>query len=215
MTPFHRGTLFFNTAQVQPDEIKSYRDLLEPKWRGRMAIDDPRRAGPGQATMTFFYLHPMLGPDYMRALLRQDLTIMQDYQQEIDAVGQGRVPLLIGSSDALAEARMKQGIPVGIVDPRNLRERSDVSPASGATALFNRAPHPNAARVYLNWLLGKDAQTDYARATSYVSSRLDVPTDHTFSWRVPEPGHVKTYDRSAMDARDVVVAIVSEVLGSR
>ncbi len=215
MTPFHRGTLFINTAQVQPDELKSYRDLLDPKWRGRLVSDDPRRAGPGQATFTFFYLHPELGPDFMRALLRQDLTLMQDYQQEIDAVGQGRVPILIGGSDALAEARIKQGIPLGIVDPRVLRERSDVSPASGATALFNKAPHPNAARVYLNWLLDKDAQTAYARATSYVSSRLDVPTDHTFPWRVPEPGAVKTYDRNAMNAKDPVVALITEVLGSR
>ncbi len=215
MTPFHRGTLFFNTTQVQPDELKSYRDLLDPKWRGRLASDDPRRAGPGQATFTFFYLHPELGPDFMRALLRQDLTLMQDYQQEIDAVGQGRFPILIGGSDALAEARIKHGIPLGIVDPRNLRERSDVSPASGATALFNRAPHPNAARIYLNWLLGKEAQTAYARATSYVSSRLDVPTDHTFPWRVPEPGAVKTYDRNAMNAKEPVVAILTEVLGSR
>jgi iron(III) transport system substrate-binding protein len=215
MTPFHRGTLFINTAQVQPDEIKSYRDLLEPRWRGRIVSDDPRRAGPGQATFTFFYLHPELGPDFIRSLARQELTIMQDYQQEIDAVGQGRFPLLIGGSDALAEQRIKQGIPMAIVDPRTLRERSDVSPASGSVALFNRAPHPNAARVYLNWLLSKDGQTDYARGAGYVSSRLDVPTDHTFPWRVPEPGAVKTYDLQAMRAKDPVLAIVSEAFGAR
>jgi iron(III) transport system substrate-binding protein len=215
MTPFHRGTLFINTAHVQPDEIKSYRDLLDPRWRGRIVSDDPRRAGPGQATFTFFYLHPDLGPDFIRALARQELTIMQDYQQEIDAVGQGRYPLLIGGSDALAEQRIKQGIPMAIVDPRTVRERSDVSPASGSVALFNRAPHPNAARVYLNWLLSKEGQTDYARGAGYVSSRLDVPIDHTFPWRVPEPGAVKTYDLQAMRAKDPVLAVVSEALGSR
>jgi len=215
MTPFHRGTLFINTTMVQPDEIKSYRDLLDPKWRGKMATDDPRRPGPGQATFTFFYLHPDLGPDFIRALARQELTIMQDYQQEIDGVGQGRYPLLIGSSDALAEARMKQGIPLGIVDPTILREKSDISPASGSVGIFNQAPHPNAARVYLDWLLSKDGQTDFARATGYISARSDVPTDHTFAWRVPQPGAIKTYDQNAMDVRDPVLAIANETLGSR
>jgi iron(III) transport system substrate-binding protein len=215
MTPFHRGTLFINTTMVQPGEITSYRDLLDPKWRGRLASDDPRRAGPGQATFTFFYLHPDLGPDFIRALARQELVIMQDYQQEIDAVGQGRYPLLIGSSDALAEARIKQGIPLAIVDPTTLKEKSDISPASGAVALFNKAPHPNAARVYLDWLLSKEGQTAYVRATGYVSNRLEVPTDHTFPWRVPQPGAIKTYDQNAMDMKDPVIAAVTEAFGAR
>ncbi|HZT06060.1 MAG TPA: extracellular solute-binding protein [Chloroflexota bacterium] len=212
ITPFHRGTLFVNPTLVKPEEFTSYKDLLDPKWRGKLASDDPRRAGPGQATFTFFYLHPDLGPDFIRALVKQDLTLLQDYQQEIDGVGQGRYPVLLGSSDALAEARIKQGVPITIVDPSTLREGSDVSPASGSVGLFNGAAHPNAARVYLDWLLSKDGQTAYARATGYISARLDVPTDHTFPWRVPRPGAVKTYDLRAMETKDAVLDLLREVL---
>jgi len=78
-------------------------------------------------------------------------------------------------------------------------------------AVFNRAPHPNAAKVYLNWLLSKEAQTTYARATSYISSRLDVPTDHTFDWRVPVPGAIKTYDPKAMETKERLLAFLEEV----
>ena len=55
-------------------------------------------------------LHPELGPDFIRALARQDLVPARDYPQELDAVGQGRYPVLIGGSDALAEQRIKQGV---------------------------------------------------------------------------------------------------------
>jgi iron(III) transport system substrate-binding protein len=213
MTPYQRGTLFINPTLVRPDEIKSYKDLLDPKWKGKLVIDDPRKAGAGQATFTFFYRHPELGPDFIRALARQEPLILRDYLQQLDGVGQGRYPLVVGSSDALAEQRIKSGVPIQIVDPRQLREGSDVSPASGAVSLFNNQPHPNAARVYLNWLLSREGQTAYAQATGYVSSRLDVPTDHTFPWRVPAPGSVKTYDQQAMDVKDELTPLLVELFG--
>jgi iron(III) transport system substrate-binding protein len=213
MTPFQRGTLFINPNLVRPDEITSYKDLLDPKWKGKLVIDDPRKAGAGQATFTFFYRHPDLGPEFIRALARQEPLILRDYLQQLDGVGQGRYPLVIGSSDALAEQRMKSGVPIAIVDARQIKEGTDVSPASGAVALFNRPPHPNAARVYLNWLLSREEQTEFARATSYISSRLDVPTDHTFPWRVPVPGAVKTYDQLGMDTKYELQPLLAELFG--
>ena len=44
MTPFQRGTIFYNTKLVNAKEFKSYKDLLDPKWKGKMVVDDPRRA---------------------------------------------------------------------------------------------------------------------------------------------------------------------------
>ncbi len=155
MTPFQRGTIFYNPKLVNPKEFKSHKDLLDPKWRGKLILDDPRRAGPGQATFTFFYLHPELGPDFIRALGKQQITILKDFAQEVDAIGQGRYPVLIGTADFVAIARAKQGVPIAIVDPRQLKEGTDVSPANGALALFNKAPHPNAAKIYINWLLSQ------------------------------------------------------------
>jgi ABC-type Fe3+ transport system substrate-binding protein len=214
MSPFHRGTLFVNTELVKPAEFKSYRDLLDPKWRGKIVIDDPRRNGPGQATFSFFYAHPKLGPEFIRALARQELQVLRDYGQEIDALGRGKVPIVIGTSDSLVEERMKQGIPIAIVDPRQLQEGSDVGAASGMVALFNNAPDPNAARVYLNWLLSKEGQTHFVRATGYVSNRLDVPADHAAAWRVPQPGAVKTYGIAVRrDIRAKVVPLVQEIFG--
>jgi iron(III) transport system substrate-binding protein len=215
MTPFQRGTLFYNPTLVNVKELKSYKDLLDPKWRGKMIVDDPRRAGPGAATFTFFYLHPELGPDFIRALGKQQLTIFRDYAQEVDAIGQGRYPLLIGAADFVAISRAKQGVPIAIVDARQLKEGTDLSPTNGNLALFNRAPNPNAAKVYINWLLSKEGQTVFARANGYVSARLDVPTDHTEPWRVPLPGAIKTYTKAAMQVKDNLQPLLLEVFGSQ
>ena len=215
MTPFHRGIIFYNTKLVNPKEFKSHKDLLNAKWKGKMVVDDPRRAGPGVATFTFFYLHPELGPDFIRALGKQQMTILRDYAQEVDAVGQGRYPLLIGAADFVAINRAKQGVPIGIVDARQLKEGTDLSPTNGNLALFNRAPNPNAAKIYINWLLSNEGQTIFARANGYVSARLDVPTDHTEPWRVPLPGAIKTYTQAAMQVKNNLQPLLQEVFGSQ
>jgi iron(III) transport system substrate-binding protein len=213
MTPFQRGTIFVNPGQTKPEEFKSYKDLLEPKWKGKILLDDPRKAGPGQATFTLFYLHPDLGTSFIRALGQQEITLIKNFQQEVDMLGQGRYPVLLGAADFIVEARAKQGVPVAVVDPRQLKEGSDVSPANGAVAFFNRPPHPNAAKVYLNWLLSKDEQREFARVNGYISSRLDVPTDHAPAWRVPAPGAIKTYDAKAIAIKDTLVSLLEEVFG--
>ena len=212
MTPSQRGTLFVNPKVVKPQEIKSYKDLLNPKWRKKIVMDDPTRAGPGQATFTFFYLHPELGPNFIRALAKQEPTVLRDYTQEIDGIAREKYSILIGVSDIVAEERMKDGLPVVILDPRQIKEGSDVSPGSGGLGFFNRAPHQNAAKVYINWLLSKEGQEGFAKVNGYISARLDVPTDHS-PWRVPIPGSIKTYTQKAIDTKDDVTALFKEAFG--
>ncbi|HLQ31960.1 MAG TPA: extracellular solute-binding protein [Chloroflexota bacterium] len=213
MSPFQRGTLFINPKMAKPEDFKSYKDLLDVKWKGKIVLDDPRKSGPGQATFTFFYLHPDLGPSFIKALGQQQMTVVKDFQQEVDMVGQGRFPVLLGGADFVVVARGRQGIPIEVVDPRGLKEGSDVSPANGSVALVNKPPHPNAAKVYLNWLLSKEEQTAFAKVNGYISARVDVPTDHAPAWRVPQPGAIKTYDAQAIAVRDKVLAAAEDAVG--
>lgn len=197
MSPYTRGILLVNSKLLSETGFTSYKDLLKPKWKGKIVIDDPLKPGPGQATFAFFYRHPDLGPNFIRQLVKQDMLVLKNYGQEVDLVGTGKRPIGIGLSESIAEARQRQGIPITIVDPRKIKEGSDISPAVGTVGLFNRAPHPNAAKVYINWLLSKEGQTAFVRATGYISARLDTPTDHAPYWKVPVPGAIKTYGLSA------------------
>ncbi len=212
MTPSQRATIYVNTNMVKMDELKSYKDLLDPKWKGKIVIDDPRKPGPGMATFVFLSLHPELGMDYIRALARQEPFILKDYRQEVNFVAQGRYPILLGGWNVPAEDLIKKGLPIAIVNPGQLREGSDLSAVTGALGLYNKAPHPHAARVYINWLLSKEGQTMFAKAMNYISARVDVPTDHS-PWRVPKKGAIKSYTPEAMKVKSKLVPKLQKVFG--
>ena len=207
-----RGTLFVNPKVVKPDSITSYKDLLNPKFKRKIVMDDPTNAGPGQGTFTFFYLHPDLGPKFIRELAKQEPTVLRDYLQELDGIARERFLVLIGDTDIIAEERIKAGVPIAILDPRRIKEGSYVGSSGGALTMFNHAPHPNAAKVYINWLLSKEGQTDLARLNSNISARLDVPTDHS-PWRVPIPKSIKSYTQAAQDVKADMLAVFKEAFG--
>ena len=79
------------------------------------------------------------------------------------------------SSDRLAEFQ-EQGIGKNVV-PLDPRDPAGARIASGFSALMfvDRAPHPNAAKVFINWLLDKDAQALWVDASNTNSRRIDVP----------------------------------------
>lgn len=104
---------------------------------------------------------------------------------------------MFGGWNVPAENLIKKGLPIAIVDPNQLREGSDLSAVTGALAIYNKAPHPNAAKVYINWILSKEGQTQFAKTLNYISARVDVPTDHA-SWRVPRSSAIRTYTVEAM-----------------
>ena len=53
------------------------------------------------------------------------------------------------------------------------------------------APHPNATKVFVNWLLSKEGSSLVAPAIGYPSARSDVPTDHFMPVLVPRPGDIR------------------------
>ncbi len=128
-------------------------------------------------------------------------------------LGQGRFPVGIGLSDSMIEERTKRGVPIAIVNPGQLKEGAPVTPASGALSLVNRAPHPNAAKLYINWLLSKEAQTVLTQTTGYISNRVDVPTDHAPAWKIPQPDSIKIYDAAAKEMNQKLVPLLHELFG--
>jgi iron(III) transport system substrate-binding protein len=215
MTPYQRGIVFYNKNLVKGEEITSYKDLLAPKWKDKLQSADPRSPGPGQGTFIFFYLHPDLGADFIRGLGKQNVTLQDGYQNQVDLVGQGRTPIMIGAADNLALARIKQGAPIGIVPSTQLKEGTDVSAANGNVSLFKKAPHPNAAKLYLNWLLTKQEQELYARANGFPGARADINADWTEAWRTPQPNSIRTDGEVSVRIRPELQPVLQEAFGAR
>lgn len=176
-----------NPEIVKAGEIRSYWDLLNPKWSGKIAMRDPMGAGPGLATATFWYAHPQLGVKFMRDLFnKQQVTLSRDDRQLLEWVVRGRYAVVISPSELEATDLKTKGINVDLIGAEQFKEGSYLTAAFGSMALVTRAPHPNAAKLYLNWLLTRDGQTQWTKLSGYPSRRLDAPRDHLNSMLVPK-----------------------------
>jgi iron(III) transport system substrate-binding protein len=181
--------LIYNPNLISPSEFTSYQDLLDPKWKGKIAMLDPRVAGAGLASAIFFYTTPELGKEYMQKLFgQQDVVLTKDDRQLTDWVARGQYPIGLASNDFTALDLRQRGVPVESLPAEALKEGSYLTAAWGSVVLVNRAPHPNAARVYLNWLLSKAGQEAVAQVSGYPSRRLDASTESLRDSVIPKPG---------------------------
>ena len=175
------GEITYNTKLVNPSEIKSYWDLLNPKWKGKIVSVDPLISGPISAAQIFFYKHPDLGPEFLRRFHAEtDITILRSNEQLLDWLSAGKYAFGIGARDV--DTAMIQGLPLNQFLPGSLKEGSSVTAYNGTLSFFNRAPHPNAAKVAVNWLLSREGQAtwlDYNQKTGglYDSLREDISKD--------------------------------------
>jgi len=174
-------SLSYNTKLVRPNEIKSYWDLLAPKWKGKILTWDPRASIPTQ-TLVLYY-HPQVGPEYVRRFYGEiNVTLFRDRRQGTDWLGRGKFPVCYFCR-GLDRAK-KQGLQVDVVSPDSLKETGGIGGgASSVLVLFNKAPHPNAARVFINWYLSRRGQMVWQRVMNAKiiepsdSMRIDIPKD--------------------------------------
>jgi len=171
--------LFYNTQLVKAGEFKSYWDLINPKWKRRIVALDPSNTGLG-ATMQFFYYHPELGPDFIRKLFGGlDVTYSRDYRQMVDWLAQGKFALCVGCKET--DKAKSQGLPIDDFDTSLWKEGASFSAGGGTLSFFNKAPHPNAARVFVNWFLSRKGQMalqTYGNPDDPPNSRrIDIPKD--------------------------------------
>jgi ABC-type Fe3+ transport system substrate-binding protein len=205
----------YNPTMMSPNEIKSWTDLLAPKWKGKMAARDPRLAGGGLAIATFWYASPKLGKDFIQKLFgAQDIAVSRDDRQLLDFVGQGKYPLAIGPSEVLAKEFIAKGLPVRQFNPEALQEGALTTAGNGALSIPKNPPHPNALKVYIDYLLSKEGQSEWSKAIGFASLRQDVPRDHVAKYLIPKEGvqYLDSHLERYVNLRNEVVAFLNTSL---
>jgi iron(III) transport system substrate-binding protein len=204
-----------NTTRASVEDFRSWRDLLDPKWKGQIVMKDPLIAGAGLGLSTFWYRNEELGLDYMRQLFAQDIVFLKEERQLVDAVAQGRYAVGLALQNALAFELRRKGLPLGIVGGERLREGTYLtSGTGGGVSVVERAPHPNAAKVYIDYLLSPEGQRRYTEATGLPSRRTDVSTDGVPPEYIPQEGakYIPNYDQRAVEIRGEVRAVVESLV---
>ncbi len=184
-----RVPVIYDPQQVKVEEIDQLYDLLNPKWKGKIVINDPVPAGPGKNIFAWIWemLGPQKGADYYRKIRAQAGAVDRDQRRQIEWVAQGKYPILLAPSSPVGQQLLKRGLKFGIL-PQFKDYGAPINVTFGSAMFINKAPHPNAATVFINWLLSKEGQTAWTKATNDVSQRLDVSTDHLPPYLIPRPG---------------------------
>lgn len=169
---YQSENLWHNLTLIKGDEIRSYDDLLNPRWKGKIGYLDPRSAGGGTATWAFFL--KIKGEEFLRKLAAQEMFLSRDQRQLADSLAKGKVALTIGLTYYSFAPFLKAGLPIKPLP--EVKEGTYTSCGSGALSVVKNPPHPNAAKIFVNWLLSKEGQEIYSKAIGQATRRLDVQT---------------------------------------
>lgn len=168
--------VYYNSKLVNPaKDLRSPRDLLNPKWRGKIVTYDIRGGGPGGGTFRLIYHHPKLGPEFIKKLFADtEITLTRDGRLAVDWLATGKFPICLVCSYTDVEKTKSQGLPVDTYSFGPIEGVAGLT-AEGATAsVMNRPPHPNAAKIFVNWLLSREGQFTAQKAlAAYGSQALD------------------------------------------
>ena len=166
------GGFWYNTSAAKPDELRLLDDFLNPKWKGKVGFLDPRTPGSGQSIWSFLW--DVKGEGYLRKLVQQDLFVSRDQRQLADALAKGKLAIALGVSFYTLEGFLVANLP--IKELPKLKEGAPSSNGSGVIGIVKNPPHPYAAKVFVNWLLGKQGQELYVKVMRQSTRRLDVDT---------------------------------------
>lgn len=161
-----------NTKLVKPeDEPKSWLDLLQPRWKGKILFADPVIASNAYMAFQPLVKGGMITSDYLDKLGAQDLLQVIGPTQGVEALSRGEAPIFLFTAASTATNAVRAGAPIKIID---LKE--GMSAQANLMAVVKDSPHPNAAKLFANWLLSKEGQSVQAKARGADGVRKDVPS---------------------------------------
>ena len=169
---YQTENIWYNTDYVKAEEIRSFGDLLNPKWSGKIGYLDPR--SPGSGTSIWSFLWQLRGEAYLRKLVAQKMFIGRGQRQLAENLAKGKLALVVGLTYYSFLPFLKAGLPVKPLP--NPRDEVYISGGSGNLTIIKGAPHPNATKVFVNWILGKEGQEIFSRTMGQGTRRLDIDT---------------------------------------
>ena len=181
---YESENVFYNRKIVSEVTMKQ---LIEPRFKGKIALADPRG---GAALVTLGVLEMSYGAEFVRRLVvDQEPVVTKEPRQQMDWLASGRYPIAFGLPNiAFVEYEARGAKTDDYLTVPGVRV---VGIGVGGIQMPKSPPHPNAAKLFINWLLTKEVQTRLMQAIKLNSRRLDVPPGAPD--RVIDPAHLQDY----------------------
>jgi len=194
------SSIAYNTNLVKPDDApKSFADLLDPKWAGKMVKGHP--AYSGTIMTTTFQLVRELGWDYFEKLSKQRIMQVQSSTDPPKKLALGERSVMADGNEYNVVLLKEAGQPVEPVYPTE-----GTPTVSGPTGILATAPHPNAARLFQAWLHTRETQQFFIDFTAQYSVHAQVQ---------PKPGRRKISDIKLMKEDAAGVEKMAEEIKTR
>jgi ABC-type Fe3+ transport system substrate-binding protein len=169
------SNFWHNTKAASAEELRSYDDLLNPKWKGKIGWLDPRQPGAGAQAWEFLWKHK--GEEYLKRLVTQDIQLSRNSRVLAESLARENLAVTIGINYYGYRSFIEAGMPIKALPI--FKEGTYGTAGSGTLAIIKNHPHPNATKVFVNWLLGKEGQEVWTKELSQPSRRWDVDTQST------------------------------------
>ena len=179
-----QNPIMVNWDVVSPKALTSIEDMIKPEFAGKIVWNDPRVTGSGNGSSQTLVRN--LGEEKLAALYRNKVVYTINNQQIGEWVVRGRYPIGVGLEASTLKEFQDQGIGMNVSPlPDEYFKSRQISVGFGSVGLVERAPHVNAATVYINWLLSREGQDAWVKIPRN-SRRTDVVP--AFPDLVPKPG---------------------------
>ena len=165
----------YDSARLKPEDApRTWLDLQDPRWSGRIALKDAQTAGSAYAQ--YYFLREEYGAHYWRRIAGQRPHIYKTAQEGLRALEAGEVAVFSGAMGYSIHEAEEKGSSVRGVWP------SDGIPMMlGPVAILRGAPHRNAAKLFMDFALSREGQVALRDLFSVYSPREDVPPQE--GWR--------------------------------
>ena len=161
--------IYINTKLVsEGDAPKNWKDLLDPKWKGKIVQHDPTRNGGGQAMWGVMLNTPGYGEEFLKGLAKQDLLIVTGGGDPAAFTARGE--RAIGLPGNVFEITNQVGAPFKFIRPTDGLVTSQFVMGIG-----KNAPAPNAAKVFVNWVLSTQMQSLFVKNAYNMPAVTGVP----------------------------------------
>jgi len=174
-----------NTREINPTTLRAARDLLDPKWKGKIAFMDPTISGTGSNQAAQLYIQ--FGEEFIRRMfIDQHTMITRDRRQLTDGLARGTYPIVFGAEEGGLQRLRNEGL--SLMAMYRLEDMQPALSGGDQLGLFNHPPHPNAAKIFVNWMASKEGSEIFGKALGMVPTRSDTDESGYQPQNIPQPG---------------------------
>ncbi len=202
------SSIWFNAKKVDPDRVKreGLEIMLDPAYKGRIAWFDPRSAGPGLNFGVMLYV--LMGKDKLKTLLVDQAPVFYSRGSQVtEAVVRGRADFGVALQISDLPNYQQAGVNIDLRPIGSDAKTAYLGFGGAVLAMFNQPPHPNAAKLFANWVLTKDIQTGLSKASQWDSTRADIEPISSGGVRyIPGEKYVEAQKEEMLPVKDEAMA---------